>query len=74
MIKGSCDYPSWTSAVTYLHVLAAARLVYMRGGHNVYQDAPTAFLAVVRAFLTGRHLPVTPYKGSAVPSDYEGPR
>jgi hypothetical protein len=48
--------------------------VYLRrAGHNLYQDQPAAFQAVVRAFFTGRPLPVAAWSGSAVPTDYEGP-
>jgi proline iminopeptidase len=53
--------------------LPAAQLVYLRrAGHNAYQDQPAAFLEVVRAFLTGRPLPVAPWTGG-VPADFEGP-
>jgi proline iminopeptidase len=74
VIKGSCDYLSWASAVHYRQALPNAELVYLRrAGHNLYQDQPTAFLAVVRAFLTGRPLPIASWSGSGVPADYEGP-
>jgi proline iminopeptidase len=49
-------------------------MVYLHhAGHNAYQDQPAAYLAVVRAFLTGRSLPIAPWTGSGVPADYEGP-
>ena len=74
VLKGSCDYLSWATAVDYRQALANAELVYLhRAGHNAYQDQPAAYLAVVRAFLTSRPLPVTPWSGSGVPPDYEGP-
>jgi proline iminopeptidase len=74
IIKGSCDYLSWSSAVAYRDALPDARLIYLPGaGHNVYQDRPDAFLAAVRAFLTGQPLPVAPWDGSAAPADFEGP-
>ena len=42
----------------YRQALPNAELVYLRrAGHNLYQDQPAAFLAVVRAFLTGRPAP-----------------
>lgn len=72
--KGSCDYLSWASGLAYLQALPNAQLVYLhRAGHNAYQDQPAAFLAVVRAFLTGRPLPIAPQSGMGVPADYEGP-
>jgi pimeloyl-ACP methyl ester carboxylesterase len=44
LIKGRCDYLSWSSALDYLKELPDARLVYLDGaGHNAYQDgAPDA--------------------------------
>jgi proline iminopeptidase len=74
VIKGSCDYLSWASGIHYQQALPNAKLVYLRrAGHNLYQDQPVAFLAVVRAFVTGRPLPITTWSGSGVPADYEGP-
>ena len=74
VIKGSCDYLSWASGLAYRQALPNATLVYLhRAGHNAYQDQPAAFLATVRAFLTGRPLPIAPQSGTAVPADYEGP-
>ena len=74
VVKGSCDYLSWASAVHYRQALPNAELIYLhRAGHNAYQDQPAAFLAVVRAFLTGRPLPIASWSGSGVPADYEGP-
>ena len=74
VIKGSCDYLSWSSGLAYRHALPGAELVYLQGaGHNAYQDQPAAYLAVVRAFLAGRPLPTRPRTGDDVPADYEGP-
>lgn len=72
VVKGSCDYLTWSSAVTYLDTFRDSRLVYLRAGHNVHQDAPEVLLATLRAFLTGRSLPVPP-RGPSMPGDYEGP-
>jgi proline iminopeptidase len=75
IIKGSCDYAPWSSALDYRAALPTAQLVYLRGaGHQAYGDQPASYLAVVRAFLTGKQLPIAPYAGDAVPRDYEGPR
>jgi proline iminopeptidase len=74
VVKGSCDYLSWSSGLAYRRALPGARLVYLRGaGHNAYQDQPAAFLAVVRAFLAGRPSPAPYRTGDGVPPDYEGP-
>ena len=54
-MKGACDYLSWSSASAYRQALPGAELVYLhRAGHSAYQDQPGAFLATVRAFLTGQ--------------------
>jgi proline iminopeptidase len=74
VIKGSCDYLSWAYGVHYQQALPNAQLVYLRhAGHNAYQDQPAAYLAVVRAFLAGRPLPIPPWRGTGVPPDYQGP-
>lgn len=74
VVKGSCDYLSWASGLAYRQALPDARLVYLHhAGHNAYQDQPAAYLAVVRAFLAGRPLPIPAWTGSGVPADYEGP-
>ena len=75
ILKGSCDYLSWSSAITYRRALVASQLVYLPGaGHNAYQDRPRAFLAVLRAFLTDGRLPIAPQAGELPPSDYAGPQ
>jgi len=74
IIKGSCDYLSWSSAVEYLRALPDARLVYLEGaGHNSYQDEPKRYMAEMRAFLLGRPLPESPYEGQRPPESYKGP-
>jgi proline iminopeptidase len=74
VIKGSCDYLSWAYGIHYQQALPNAELVYLRhAGHNAYQDQPAAYLAVVRAFLAGRPLPIPPWRGTGVPADYQGP-
>jgi proline iminopeptidase len=74
IIKGRCDYLSWSSAVEYLKVLPDARLLYLDGsGHNAYQDEPKRYMDDVRAFLLGRPLPQSPYEGHRMPGGYEGP-
>lgn len=74
IVKGRCDYLSWSSAIAYLRVLPTARLIYLEGaGHNVYQDEPDQYLAIIRAFLLDQPLPEAQYAGVAPPSDYEGP-
>jgi proline iminopeptidase len=74
VIKGRCDYLSWSSAQEYLQVLPDTRLLYLDGsGHNAYQDEPERYMAGVQTFLLFRSLPERPYEGSRLPEDYEGP-
>ena len=74
IIKGRCDYLSWSSAVEYLGAMPDAGLVYLQeSGHNAYQDEPERFMAGVRAFLSRRSLPGLPYEGSGLPEGYQGP-
>ena len=75
VIKGQCDYLTWSSAVDYRNTLPRARLVYLPGaGHRAYAERPAAFFGTVAAFLADRPLPVPPYGGTAPPPGYRGPR
>lgn len=75
VIKGSCDYLNWSSAIDYRDTLPDARMVYLPGaGHRAYAEQPTAFFAMVTAFLAGAPLPVPPYTGTTAPDGYQGPR
>jgi proline iminopeptidase len=74
VVKGRCDYLSWSSAQEYLEALPDSRLLYLDGsGHNAYQDEPERYMAGVHTFLLGRPLPERPYESSRPPDDYEGP-
>jgi len=74
VVKGRCDYLSWSSAQEYLQALPEAKLLYLDdSGHNAYQDEPKLYMAGVRAFLLGRPLPVRPHEGVHPPEGYEGP-
>lgn len=74
LIKGRCDYLSWSSAAEYVRALPGARIVYLVGsGHNSYQDEPGRYMADVRAFLLSRSLPDPPLPDTSVPHGYEGP-
>lgn len=74
VVKGSCDYLSWSSAVDYRTTLPDARMVYLAGaGHQLYAERPEAFFATVEAFLAGRPLPVPVETRSTPPPDYQGP-
>jgi pimeloyl-ACP methyl ester carboxylesterase len=74
ILKGSCDYLSWQSALDYRNTLPDATPVYLPGaGHNLYQDRPAAVLATIRAFLTGAPTPIPPHPATAVPHGYQGP-
>jgi proline iminopeptidase len=75
VIKGSCDYLPWSTALDYRAAVPGAQLIYLRGaGHLAHSDQPASYLAIVRAFLQGRQLPIAPYAGDAVPGDYQGPK
>jgi proline iminopeptidase len=72
VLKGSCDYLSWRSAVAYRQALPHATLLYLPGaGHNTYQDRPAEVTAAVRTFLTDA--PVSSTVGEDPPPDYAGP-
>lgn len=74
IVKGRCDYLSWSSAHEYLRALPDARLLYLQeSGHNAYQDEPERYMAMVRAFVLGQPLPERPHEDSRRPEDYEGP-
>lgn len=74
IIKGRCDYLSWSSAVAYRDALSQPPLIYIEeAGHNVYQDAPERTTSLLRAFLLDRPLPEAPYTGGDPPPNYEGP-
>ena len=73
VIKGSCDYMSWASALEYLDAFQSgpAQLVYLSGaGHNAYQDKPEEFERNLKAFLNDQTLP-DQYVGRSVPADFE---
>jgi proline iminopeptidase len=75
VIKGSCDYVSWSSAVGYMKTLPHATLEYVHNaGHDLYADQPDQTMALIRAFLGGRQLPQAPYPSLVKPSDYQGPK
>ena len=73
LVKGSCDYLSWSSVEDYRRTLPDTTLVYLDGaGHNTYEDRPAEVLGAVRSFLTGQ--PVDGVRGSdGRPADYRGP-
>jgi proline iminopeptidase len=74
VMKGSCDYLSWSSAVDYRDTLPGARLVYLPGaGHQLYAERTDVFVATVRAFLAGQPLPLPADTSRAAPPDYRGP-
>ena len=74
VVKGRCDYLSWSSAREYLNALPDANLLYLNdSGHIAYQDEPERYMANVHAFLLGQPLPESPYDGHRRPEGYEGP-
>ncbi|WP_328821057.1 alpha/beta fold hydrolase [Nocardia sp. CY41] len=72
IIKASCDYLSWSSAVDYKNRLVNSKLLYLSGaGHNMHQDKPEIVLDTIIAFLDQK--PILDHADSAAPPDYEGP-
>lgn len=73
VIKGECDYLSWTSALEYVQALPDTTVVYFEGaGHNVYQ-APDVFFEAVRLFLRGDDTIPQERHDTSTPGGYEGP-
>jgi proline iminopeptidase len=73
VIKGGCDYLSWSSAQEYLETWPTAWLHYLDGsGHNPCRDESKRYMDGVRAFLLGQALSERPYQGSRPSDDYEG--
>lgn len=74
IIKGQCDYLSWSSAVDYRDTLPEAKLVYLpQCGHQLFAECPEAFTWVVAEFLDGQPLSFPLVAGSAPPEGYNGP-
>lgn len=74
IVKGSCDYLSWSSAVDYRNTLPDAEMLYLPGaGHRVYAERPDTFSAAVTAFLAGQRLLASPQTSSTRPPGYQGP-
>jgi proline iminopeptidase len=74
VIKGRCDYLSWSTAEAYLQALPETQLVYLEGaGHNANQDEPSRYLAALRALLLDQSVPEPAYEEQRPPDDYEGP-
>lgn len=74
IVKGQCDYLSWSSATDYRDTLPHACLIYIPGaGHRIYAERPTIFFAAVEAFLDGKSLPLPIVTVPNPPPGYEGP-
>lgn len=74
IVKGRCDYLSWTSAVEYVEALSDTTLVYLEdAGHNAYQDQPEVVLESVRSFLRGDHIVPLQRHDTSMPDGYLGP-
>ena len=74
IVKGSCDYLSWSSAIDYHDRLPDSHLFYLPGaGHNAHQDRPHLIRAMITALLDGRPTPIAEYADDSRPVDYEGP-
>lgn len=72
VLKGGCDYLSWTSVQDYRRVLPDTTLVYLPdAGHDIYQDKPDQLLTAARAFLADQPPPIRPYTATSPPPDYQ---
>ena len=73
ILKPQCDYLPWIFGVDLARALPEADLVYVRdAGHLLYVERPEAILAELRAFVTGRPLPILPQADLAPPDDLRG--
>jgi proline iminopeptidase len=73
IVKGSCDYLSWDSAMDYRRALPNSTLLYLSGaGHNAHQDRPMDVLRAARELLGGR--PLSHAYDGPPPADFEGPK
>ena len=69
IVRGSCDYLSWSSAVDYCRTLSDSQLVYVPGaGHSAFAERPDAFFPEAAAFLAGQSLPSGPLTTAAEPA------
>lgn len=74
ILKGPCDYVSWSSAVDYRDTMPDARMVYLSGtGHQLYAERRDAFFTTVESFLADRPLPFPIETRINAPPDYQGP-
>jgi pimeloyl-ACP methyl ester carboxylesterase len=75
VIKPACDYLPWSAAAGYRQVFPQAQLVMIPGaGHVAYLERPALYTDLVRAFLTGRKLPLPTIDGTTIPDGYRGTR
>ncbi|GAA1639655.1 hypothetical protein GCM10009733_041010 [Nonomuraea maheshkhaliensis] len=70
IVKGPCDAQSWADATDYRSALPDARFAYAAGDEG-FPGRGTAYLGILRAFLTDR--PVDTYAAEGPPTDYRGP-
>jgi proline iminopeptidase len=74
ILKGSCDYLSWSSVLDYRNYLPNSSLLYFPDtGHNLHQDKPEIVRDTIVSFLDQKATQVPNYRGSAVPPGYQGP-
>lgn len=73
IMKGSCDYLSWSSALEYRDLLPNSSLLYFSGaGHNLHQENMELVSSAIIDFLDQKPLPVPKYIASFAPPDYQG--
>lgn len=75
VLKGQCDYVDWKTAAAYVQAIPDAEMAYLQGaGHDLKDDAPTAYLATIRAFLADKPVPHLLATPSVQPADYQPAR
>ncbi len=64
IMRGECEFLPWEVAYEYKQTLPNATFLSIpNAGHALYGAQPELILSVLRAFLSGQELPLSPYTG-----------
>jgi proline iminopeptidase len=73
ILTGACNYIRWTVTWQYKATLPNSILLYFpHAGHVIHLDQPDLYLASIRAFLLGTHLPLHPWTTAQPPDTLQG--